>query len=74
MIPAADRATPLMVKPLPPKRVIVVRPFSAGFQVAVEPRFEGDPEPTQHACLKDARGFAGGISLSKGWPIEARLP
>lgn len=64
----------IMIQPKPPERVIVVRPFDAGFQVAVEPRCEGDPEPTVHSSLKDARGFAGGIQLSKGWQIEARLP
>ena len=67
-------APAIMVGPKPIDRVIVVRPFNAGFQVAVEPRLEGDPEPTQHSSLKDARGFAGGIRLSKGWPIENRLP
>ena len=71
---APDRVAAIMVAPIPPKRVIVIRPFDAGFQVAVEPRFEGDPEPTQHDSLKDARGFAGGISLAKRWSIEARLP
>lgn len=62
---------PLAIKAAPIDRLIVIAPAAKGrFRVAVVPRLDGEPAPSVFATHREAKGFAGGIRLVRGWPIE----
>lgn len=47
-------------------RTIVIRRLGSGFSVRVEPPFEGEDLDGEFDAYKNARGWAGGIRLTRG--------
>ena len=51
------------------ERSIYVRLSAGGFCVDVEPAVEGRDYSHASTTAKEARGYAGGLKLTNGWPI-----
>jgi len=55
-----------------PEHVVVVRhePFGVGFDVTVEPAPAGPTFDRECPTAAEARGYARGLRLHKGWQIR----
>jgi len=49
---------------------IILKRAGDRFAVVIEPPLSGESFDTQRTTYKEARGFAGGVRLSRGWPID----
>jgi hypothetical protein len=49
---------------------IILKRVGDRFAVRVEPPLESESFDTDRDTYKQARGFAGGLRLSRGWPID----
>lgn len=51
------------------ERIIVITPAPAGFRVQVQPPVEGEDLDTDLPDYRKARGWAGGLRLTRGWKL-----
>lgn len=64
----------LKVKAAPIDREIVISAAPGGrFRVAVIPRLDGEPKPEVFSAMTEARGYAGGLRLVRGWPVRIAI-
>ncbi len=48
---------------------ITPEPFGTGFDVKVQPPLETESLDREYRDYKEARGWAGGLRLARGWRI-----
>jgi hypothetical protein len=53
-----------------PERRIIISAVPAGFRVAVQPPVEGEDLDADFQVYRKARGWAGGLRLTRGWRIH----
>lgn len=51
------------------ERIIVITPAPTGFRVEVQPPVEGEDLDADFAVYRKARGWAGGLRLTRGWRL-----
>ena len=59
----------LSIRPAPARSVAVLPDGEGLVSVAPIPRIPTDPRPAQFNDIDDARLFAAGLGLTKGWPV-----
>jgi hypothetical protein len=52
-----------------PNHQIIIRPFGSGFVVTIEPPIGGEDLNGTFDAYKNARGWAGGLRMTRGWRI-----
>lgn len=52
------------------ERIIVITPAPAGFRVEVQPPVDGEDLDADLPDYRKARGWAGGLRMSRGWRIK----
>jgi hypothetical protein len=52
-----------------PDRQIIIRPIGSGFAVTIEPPMGGEDLNGTFDAYKNARGWAGGLRMTRGWKI-----
>jgi hypothetical protein len=63
-----------MATAAPEPKTIIVRPAGARWSVRVIPPVAGEDLDGCFETFKSARGFAGGLRLTRGWMIDAVDP
>lgn len=52
-----------------PQRLIILSATETGFRVEVQPPVEGEDLDADFAVYRKARGWAGGLRLTRGWRL-----
>ena len=52
------------------ERLIIITPAPTGFRVEVQPPVEGEDLDADFPAYRKARGWAGGLRMTRGWRIK----